>query len=486
MNVFIGVDVGTTSIKASAIDGSGTILASAQVPCSMETPKPGYFEIDVGAQWINGFLKALERLGRDIVSRAEAVCVSSVCASFAPVDDMGKPLRNAILYGIDTRAIAQVERLNRDLPEKTLASMTSGGFTSHSVLPKILWLKETEPEIYRKTASFIESSNCITSYLTDRYAWDRPTAAGGHMIDVARGEYPSEFLRAIGIEEQKLPPLRYPLDTLGAVTKKAAEATGLPEGAKVLVGACDVNAEAFACGAFDPGSLLLVYGSTLSTLFTIDSFKHLPGFIIGPSILKGTCRLGGATSSGGRYLDWMRKMLDAEMISEIKSESGPGGILMLPFLDGARIPYQNPDFRVLWYGMNSSTTKEDLWIAAMESMGCELFDLLEHFSTVREVPAFAHVMGGLASNSSFLKRVSNVSGLSLHHYKNVNASFGDALMAVAAVSGLDVVRNILRERNREDSNVEKFEPDPAAFKEYEVMRRKYHALTEALKNLPRS
>lgn len=483
MDIFLGIDVGTTSIKATAIDEGGAILATAQVPCVMRTPKPGYFEIDAPVQWKGGFLQALGILGRDIVSSAKAICVSSVCASFVPVDESGLPLRNAIMYGIDTRAAPQFERWNRDIAPDRRSAIAGNGFTSHSVLPKILWLKENEPEIYARTTRFVESSNYITSFLTGRYAWDRPSAAGGHMIDVEAGEYPSDFLGEVGIDAAKLPPLRYPLDILGEVTAEASALTNLPVGASVLVGACDVNAEAFACGAFDPGSLLLVYGSTLSTLFTIDTFRTLPGFLTGPSVLEGTYRLGGATSSGGRYLDWVKKTLNIEAPPELDSGAGPSGLLMLPFLDGARIPYQDPEYKVLWYGMGSSTGPNALWKAAMESMGCELYAILNQFSAVSELPPFAHVTGGLASNNQFLNIIASVSGLALRHFKKVNAAFGDALMALSRVSGLARARAILDDRGKDPANVETIKPNLELFAAYEGDRRRYLAAVESLRGL---
>jgi len=378
MDIFLGFDFGTTSIKASAINSEGKIIANAKVACQMTIPKPGYFEIDTKIQWESGFLKALELLGKEYVSRANGICISSVCASFVPIDQQGKPVRNAILYGIDTRATKQVERLNSSYSPKKLANIAESGFTSHSILPKILWLKENEPSAYEKTAYFIESSNFITSMLTGKLAWDRPTAAGGHMINLEHGTYPTEFLKEVKIDASKLPPLMDPLDVLGKVTAEASKITGIPENATVLVGACDVNAEAFGCGAFDPGSLLLVYGSTISTLFTINSFKKLPGFLTGPSVLNNTYRIGGATSSGGRYIDWVKKALNINETPILQDISIPEKVIMLPYLEGARIPYQKPSMRVLWYGMTSETNRQKLWKAAFEAMGYELSIILEH------------------------------------------------------------------------------------------------------------
>jgi xylulokinase len=478
MDVYLGFDVGTTSIKAIAMERSGVILSSAKVPCTMESPKPGYFEIDAISQWKGGFLRALDLLGRDLVSQARAMCVSSVCASFVPVDTRGEPLRKAIMYGIDTRATSQFEHLNASMPAEKLAAITGSGFTSHSVLPKLLWLKENELDIYRDAAFFVESSNFITSFLTGNYAWDRPTAAGGHMIDVKHGEYPIEFLHEIGIDPEKLPQLRYPLEVLGKITHEASKITGIPEDSTVLVGACDVNAEAFACGAFDPGSLLVVFGSTISTLYTIGKFKTLPGFLIGPSVLEGTYRLGGATSSGGRYLDWLNTILGKDFGTDdqdIVDDSVPGDILMVPFLDGARIPYQNAGYRVLWYGMKSGTTRSELRKAAFESMGCELHELIRRFSQVGGMPSFAYVSGGLASNSRFIQIVANIAGMTLRTFTNVNAAYGDALMALSSIEGLEKTREILLKRNSNLSEVKNVEPDLLVFEAYEAKRDLYRS-----------
>jgi xylulokinase len=472
MGFYLGFDIGTSSIKATAIDREGTIQKTAVVPISMISPKPGYFEIDTSNQWLRGFLTALQSLGTDLVSQAEGICISSVCASFVPIDTAGYPLRNAIMYGIDTRATAQIEWLNHTLSGESLSSISGSGFTAHSVIPKIMWLKEHEPDIYERTYYFVESSNVITSFLTEEYAWDKPTAAGAHLLDMKTEFYPEALFEKIGIEITKFPPLRSPLDILGKVTRRASKLTGLPIGIDVAVGACDINAEAFACGAFDPGSLLIVFGSTISTLFTMSEYKAIPGFLIGPSVLQNTYRLGGATSSGGRYLEWLNRTLEIDDASLVIDVSKPSSLLMVPFLDGARLPYQDPEYRVFWYGMTSSTTKSEYWLAAAEAMGCEIYDLISILSKTSQVPPFAYVSGGLSSNPVFLKIFSNVTGLVLKRFKNNNASFGDALMALSLTEGLERTRSILNSKKNGDT-VEITEPDMSLFRSYEEKRKLY-------------
>ena len=147
-----------------------------------------------------------------------------------PVDARSNPVYNAILYGIDTRAAKQVERLNAGFSRERIEKIAGTGFTSHSVLPKILWLKEKLPEVYNRAALFLESTNYITSLLTARTAWDRPTAAGGHMIDLERAEYPTDLLVDMGLDIRRFPQLGNPLDVLGEVTAEASAETGIPRG----------------------------------------------------------------------------------------------------------------------------------------------------------------------------------------------------------------------------------------------------------------
>lgn len=483
MGSFIGIDFGTTSIKASAIDEGGRILARARIPCSTVSPEEGWFEVDAEKMWRTGLENALQRLPQQFVSSCKALCVSSVCASFVPVDAALRPLHNAILYGIDTRASDQVQRFNSELSQQVISRVAGTGFTSHSVFPKLLWLKEQRPGIYEEARYFLQSTNFVTSWLTGEVAWDLPSAAGGHMVDLESFLYPSAVLDPVGLDQERLPPLKNPLEVLGTVTPRAAHRTGLPLGTPVLVGACDINAEAFACAAVDPGEITFVYGSTISTLFVLSSPRVIPGFVIGPSVLTGTYRAGGATSSGGRFLDWVRSfagLTDAAIVST----SRPSGILMIPYLDGARVPHQKPRAKVAWHGMNSATRRDDLLKAAMESMGCEMSVILDLLSVAAPLPPHIHAMGGLCSSREFLQIIANVTGMPQSLLKGVDASHGDALMALSHECGMDAVRSIWEEQSRpgviEGVASDLVVPETGAHERFAEMREKYQELSDVV------
>ena len=127
-----------------------------------------------------------------------------------------------------------------------------------------------------------------------------------------------------------------------------------------------------------------------------------------------------------------------------KSEllSVPTGLIMLPYLDGARVPYQDPHARVTWHGMGSETKREDLYKAAIESMGYEIAHILKRFESIATLPSFAHAMGGLSTNYNFLKMVTNITGMPHLPHRDVDASFGDALMALCNNEGFDSIRTI--------------------------------------------
>ena len=198
------------------------------VPCELLNPKPGFFEVNANKSWKEGFIKICEYIGKEIsLQDIHSICISSVCGSFIPVDEQLNPLYNAILYGIDSRAIKQIDRLNKMYDKKYLIDLLGGVFTTHSLLPKFLWLKENKPEVWERTSLFLESSNFITSWLTKNTAWDFPTASGAGLINLQEINYASEIFKSCGFDESKLPALKWPLEILGEVSYEASKQTGL-------------------------------------------------------------------------------------------------------------------------------------------------------------------------------------------------------------------------------------------------------------------
>jgi len=479
--LYLGVDMGTSSIKATLLDEKGNIVGRSRVESAVVSPEEGFFEVEAEKNWWLGFGKALESICRDNdVKRIRGLCISSVCGTFVPVDSELRPLYNAILYGIDTRATDQIERLNNSFGKEYLKNHLGGEFTTHSVIPKTLWLKENRPETYEKTFRFVESNNFVSGRLTGRTAWDFPTAAGTRLLDFETCDLPIEIIRKAGLDENKFPGLTWPLSIVGRVNVSSSRETGLKEGIPVVGGACDINGEAMACGGISPGDLVVVFGSTTSTLFTTKGFHLLDGFTPGVSILEGTFRLGAATSSGGRFVGWIKGLLRTEIAGE--RDDGPTGIMILPYIDGARAPYDNPSARGVIFGLQKTDDRNKLFKASLESLGYEIDLLIRKLETVSNVPNKIHVLGGMAASRLLLQIVANITGRELHVYGDINASYGDAIMAMTADHAYSDIAKFDSVKEQRDKAI-RILPDLELHSKYAVLSQRFETLYSSVKDI---
>jgi len=481
MNYFLGMDMGTSSIKVTLVDETAQIICSHKLAVNLINPAEGFYEIDPLGTWWKKFKDLCSMLKVEVdLKEIKAVCVSSVCGSFVPVDGNLNPLYNAILYGIDTRSQQQVSYLNAKYGEEYLREHLGGVFTTHSIIPKILWLKEKRPDIYKNCRYFVESNNFVTSYLTGRVAWDYPTAAGTKLVDFRTMILPEKIFDDNELDVKKIPDFTWPTTKLGEVHRQAAIETGLREGTAVMMGGCDINAEALAVGAVYPGDLVIVYGSTISSLLTTENYLNLRGFTPGMSVLEDTYRLGAATSSGARFIQWVDDFLEEEY--KIRQDDLPTGILMLPYLDGARAPFDNPLARSVFFGISRQSEKKDFFAAAREAIGYEIRLLLEKMGAVYPVPDTINSMGGLVNDPVLMQIVSDITGKKQNIFTGIDASYGDALLAMLSqykMEELNQLENV--KKARKPSRF--IEPNPGLVQSYIPLVEKYNRLYESLKNL---
>ena len=481
-HLYLGIDVGTSSSKATVIDSFGNIISQTKVSNTLLNPTKGYFEVDPINSWWNGFLKICLDL-KEFLPQINSVCISSVCGSFVPTDENFNPTYNAIMYGIDTRAINQLKRMNQDYEEKELNLRMGGKFTTHSVLPKILWIKENLPQVYQKSKHFLESNNFITAKLTNTVAWDFPSAAAARLVDSTTKTIPKDICEKYEIDYTKIPNLKWPLSPLGKVTKKAAEETGLPQGITVFTGACDVNAEALSTFSAFPGETICVFGSTISMLHTMKEQKQLKGFISGFSLLEDTYRLGAATSSGVRFLSKIDSFFNFTNHLDTKGISpSPSGLLMLPYIDGARTPFDDPKAKGTIYGINGQTDRDSIFLGSREALGYEIFLLINKIEKTGEKINIINCTGGLSENSSVMQIISNITGKKLQIHEGINASFGDGIIALTSNYSLKEIINlpgIIKLRN----NQKIITPEKEISKQYNSLTKQYLKLYPTLKTI---
>jgi xylulokinase len=434
----LGIDIGTTSSKAVLVDESMATVASARVGHSVDYPRPGYAEQDSSVWWrdIESLIASLSREAD--LSLVRAVGISSMGPVVLPVSKDGEPLRSAMLYGIDSRATTEIDRLNLGLGGE-LGSRILTRYSTQSMLPKMLWLKERQPEVYARTGKVLAANGYIVFKLTGRMALDRFTASAGSLVDfVAGGTYSRSFAEA-SVDPDLVPDLLWPGEIAGTITRRAAQDLGLPAGIPVIAGTTDAAAEAAVCGCVLPCDAALSLGGTTIYVSCRDDAREMDDVFICEYLSPGSYIYGGATGSGGLLFDWFARNIlradPAEAASSFHEEAlRDTSVLFLPYLNGARTPLNDPSAKGLITGLVSSTGTDDLYIALLEALAFDLAMMVSRIEGAAPNGRALRVTGGGSRNGALLRIIAETLERDLEVLPPERGSAaGAALLAAVAV-----------------------------------------------------
>ncbi|WP_460339043.1 FGGY-family carbohydrate kinase [Actinoallomurus acanthiterrae] len=425
------------------------------------------------------------RLDRPRAGRAgdpvTAVGVSGMGPCVLLADEADTPLRPAILYGVDTRATAQIARLDAELGREDVLRRCGSVLSTQAVGPKIAWVAEHEPEVAARARRLYLPASYLANRLTGAYVLDHHSASQAVPLydSVAREWYQPWAERvAPGID---LPPLRWPGDVAGQVTADAAAATGLPAGIPVITGTIDAWSEALSVGAQGVGDLMLMYGSTMFLINTVPDRLLVPELWSTVGALPGTRNLAGGMATSGMITEWLRELFGspdhATLLAEAEA-SGPGarGLLMLPYFAGERTPIADPHARGVIAGLTVEHTRGDLYRAALEATAFGVRHNVEAMRAaggdVRRIVA----VGGGTRGGLWTRVVSDVTGLEQEiRAVTIGACYGAAFLAASAVAAPSIDDwNPVRER---------VEPDPAVRPRYDRLYEQYQRLYPATRDI---
>lgn len=484
MTLTLGVDVGTYEAKGALVDEAGRIVAQASSPHEMIVPRPGWAEHRAEEDWWGGFRRVtravLERGGVP-AERIAAVAVSAIGPCMLPVDAAGRPLCNAILYGVDARAMAEVEELTRRIGEGRIFERCGNALTSQSVGPKILWLRRNRPEAFARAAKIMSSSGYLVSRLTGECVIDHYTAANfSPLYDAQALDWRFDLARDVA-EPEQLPRLLWSSEIAGEVTARAAGETGLAPGTPVTAGTIDAAAEALSVGVRESGDMMMMYGSTVFMVAPTRSRLRDPRLWHAPWLFEGghACMAGLAAS--GTLTHWFRdnfarELPRAEAFAALAEEAasappGAGGLLFLPYFSGERTPIHDPRAKGAFFGLNLTHGRAHMFRAVLEGIALGTRHALEAYEEAGARPSRVRAVGGGVRNEVWLQATSDASALAQEICAvTAGASYGDAFLARMALG--QAALDDIAEWN---PVIRRVEPRPAEAldKAYPLFRRLY-------------
>jgi xylulokinase len=438
-SVVLGVDIGTSSSKGVLVGPDGRILRTATREHAVLRPFPGHVEMD-GEIWWQEFVELATELtsgGRETVV---AVGVSGMGPCVLLADEGGHALRPAILYGVDSRATAQISRLNDELGADEIFARGGSMLSSQAVGPKLAWVAETEPAVWARARRLFMPASWLAWKLTGEYVLDYHSASQcTPLFDAeALGWYePWASIIAPGLE---LPPLRWPGDLAGRTTSDLA---GIRTGTPVITGTIDAWSEAISIGAQNPGDLMLMYGTTMFLVLALDANVTEPSMWGTVGAFEGTRNLAGGMATSGAITAWLSELTGgdyATLTAEATASGvGAGGILMLPYFAGERTPIQDPDARGTIAGLTLSTTRGDLYRAALEATAFGVRHNVSAMASAGGVARRVVAVGGGTRGDLWTQIVSDVTGLTqVIPTITIGASFGAAFLAAGLVGSPDI------------------------------------------------
>lgn len=432
----LGVDVGTSSTKGVLTDLTGSVLAVATRSHDVRRPHPGHVEMDPGTWWEEFCALSSELLAARPDARVEAVGVSGMgpCVALADADSV--PVRPAILYGVDTRAVVEIaewtERLGGD---EVVLDRCGSVLTTQAAGPKMAWVARHEPEAYGRAARLFMPASWLAWNLTGAYVLDHQSASQcTPMYDLEARRWYTPWAEAIapGIE---LPALAWAGEVAGTVTAEAAAATGLPVGVPVTTGTIDAWSEALSVDAHNPGDLMLMYGTTMFFVNTVTDPVRSPSLWGTVGALPDTRNVAGGMATSGAITAWLRELFGSPDFADLVAEaeaSGPGahGLLMLPYFAGERTPLMDPAARGMLAGLTIDHTRGDLYRAALEATGLAVRHNIEAIEAAGGRIERIVAVGGGTRGDVWTQIVSDISGRpQVIPRETIGASYGIAWLA---------------------------------------------------------
>lgn len=447
VNYVLGIDLGTSAVKACLMNEQGILVDEATTTYSLYHEKAGYSE-QKPEDWITGVTAAIqqimERFEED-PAQVAGISFSGQMHGLVLLDERGEVLRPAILWN-DTRTTAQCRQIVEKVGRERLLAITKNPALEGFTLPKILWVKEHEPHIFEKAASFVLPKDYVRYVMTGQLHMEMSDAAGTLLLDVAASEWSREIAQAVDIDLAICPPLIQSAAEAGAITSRFAQATGLSAQTKVYAGGADNACGAVGAGIVSEGKSMVSIGTSGVLLaYEQDAEKQFDGKVhyFNHAVTDAYYTMG-VTLSAGHSLSWFKHTFAAgetyEALVEKTASIPPGSnaLLYTPYLVGERTPYPDSQIRASFIGIDASHTKAHFTKAVMEGITFSLRDTLEIFRAAGKRIDEMVSIGGGAKNPVWLQMQADIFNAKIHKLENEQGpSIGACMIALVGAGLVD-------------------------------------------------
>jgi xylulokinase len=445
---FIGIDSSTTATKALLMDDRGAVVAIGRSEYDFETPRPLWSEQSPHLWWdatVIAIREAIAQAGIDGDAVA-GIGLTGQMHGLVLLDNDGEVLRPSILWN-DQRTQAECDEIRARVGPEELIAITGNDALTGFTAPKILWVRNNEPDVFARVSHVLLPKDYVRFRLTDNYAIDRAGGSGTILFDLAARDWSSDVLRVLDIPNEWMPPTFEGPDVTGVVTEQAAALTGLRPGTPVMAGGGDQAANGVGVGAVAPGVVAMSVG-TSGVVFAaadrpvVEPAGRLHAFC---HAVPGMWHLMGVMLSAAGSYKWFKEAFAPDLtydeLNDAAAEvpAGSEGLVFLPYITGERTPHPDPLARGAFIGLTVRHGLGHMARAVMEGVAFGLRDSVELMAAEMELGE-VRVSGGGASSDLWLRIIADVIGLPVRIVGTAeSAAHGAAMLAAVGAGAFDSV-----------------------------------------------
>ncbi|SMB98188.1 xylulokinase [Thermanaeromonas toyohensis ToBE] len=388
----LGIDIGTTGVKAVLIDKEGNLIREVNKPHDLISLKSSWAEEDTAAWYKNVVTAIKELLASGIESnQIKSLGISGMVPALVLLNEKGEVLRYSIQQN-DARAVEEIKLLQQRLDPQEVYRRTGSFINQQHVGPRLLWVKRNEPDVWRRLRAVCGSYDYLVYRITGKLSLEINWAVESGLFDIWEQEWIPEFLEAAEVLREFFPPVRRSLEIVGEVSPSFAKESGLRAGTPVIAGSADHVASALAAGVREEGDLLIKFGGAGDILYCIDELKTNPRLYIDFHVIPGKFLLNGCMASSGSLVKWfvvnvLGQDATPEILTQLDREAkrvppGAGGLIVLPYFLGEKTPILDPLARGVFFGLSLHHGRGHIFRAILEAV---IFGFRHHVEVLEEM-----------------------------------------------------------------------------------------------------